>query len=131
MPSYYSSSFASILIAALSTPAFAQEGQPAAGTTAVAERQGVISYTPADFAVSRPNTALEMINRLPGFTFESNDQVRGFAGAAGNVLIDGQRPTIKTDSLADTLGWSFRSAKVRATRNMRSSERIEAAAPRF
>ncbi|HPI48692.1 MAG TPA: TonB-dependent receptor [Hyphomonadaceae bacterium] len=104
MPSYYSSSFASILIAALSTPAFAQEGQPAAGTTAVAERQGVISYTPADFAVSRPNTALEMINRLPGFTFESNDQVRGFAGAAGNVLIDGQRPTIKTDSLADTLG---------------------------
>ncbi len=26
--------------------------------------------------------------------------VRGFAGAAGNVLIDGQRPTIKTDSLS-------------------------------
>lgn len=103
MPSYYSFSFASILVVALAAPAFAQEGQPAAGTQPAAARQGVISYAPADFAASRPNTALEMINRLPGFTFESNDQVRGFAGAAGNVLIDGQRPTIKTDSLSDTL----------------------------
>ncbi len=69
-----------------------------------ADVPGVISYTPADFAAARPNTALDMINRLPGFTLVSGDQVRGFAGAAGNVLIDGQRPTIKTDSLADTLG---------------------------
>jgi len=85
MPSYYSFSFTSILVFALTAPAMAQEGQPAAGAQAVADRQGVISYAPADFAASRPNTALEMINRLPGFTFESNDQVRGFAGAAGGV----------------------------------------------
>ncbi len=102
MSSYYSFSLASILAVVLAAPAVAQETtQPPAET--VAAREGVISYTPADFAAARPNTALDMINRLPGFSFEGGDNVRGFAGAAGNVLIDGQRPTIKTDSLADTL----------------------------
>lgn len=102
MSNYYSFSFASIIALALGAPAMAQETtQPPAGT--VAAREGVISYTPADFAAARPNTALDMINRLPGFSFEGGDNVRGFAGAAGNVLIDGQRPTIKTDSLGDTL----------------------------
>lgn len=101
MPSYYSFSFASILVMALAVPALAQEVEtvPASAT----ETKGVISYTPADFADARPNTAFDMINRLPGFSFDGGDQVRGFAGAAGNVLIDGQRPTIKTDSLSDTL----------------------------
>lgn len=93
---------APVLLAVMAAPAFAQEPQPAAQT--VADRQGVIAYTPADFAAARPNTALDMINRLPGFTFDGGDNVRGFAGAAGNVLIDGQRPTIKTDTLSDTLG---------------------------
>lgn len=101
MRNYYSFSLASIIAIALAAPAMAQE-PPVVAT--VADREGVISYTPADFAASRPNTALDMIQRLPGFTFDGGEQVRGFAGAAGNVLIDGQRPTIKTDSLADTLG---------------------------
>lgn len=101
MSNYYSFSLASILAAVLVAPAVAQDTPPAAET--VAAREGVISYTPADFAAARPNTALDMINRLPGFSFEGGDNVRGFAGAAGNVLIDGQRPTIKTDSLSDTL----------------------------
>ncbi len=100
MPSYYSFSFASILALAIAMPAAAQEAGPAAEAAA---GEGVISYKPADFAAARPNTALDMINRMPGFTFDGGDQVRGFAGAAGNVLIDGQRPTIKTDSLGDTL----------------------------
>ena len=101
MRNYYSFSLASIIAVALAAPAFAQEQPP---VDKVAEREGVISYTPADFAAARPNTALDMINRLPGFAFNGGEQVRGFAGAAGNVLIDGQRPTIKTDSLGDTLG---------------------------
>jgi TonB dependent receptor/TonB-dependent Receptor Plug Domain len=101
MRSYYSFSLASILAMVLASPAFAQESAPTAETVAVQE--GVISYTPADFAESRPNTALDMISRIPGFSFDGGDQVRGFAGAAGNVLVDGQRPTIKTDSLDSTL----------------------------
>jgi hypothetical protein len=98
----HSLALAPFLAASLAAPALAQETQsPTAPATAA--REGVIAYTPADFADARPNTALDMISRLPGFTFEGGDQVRGFAGAAGNVLIDGQRPTIKTDSLQDTL----------------------------
>lgn len=100
MSSYYSFSLASILAMVLASPGFAQDATPPA---VAAEQQGVISYKPADFAAARPNTALDMISRLPGFSFDGGDSVRGFAGAAGNVLIDGQRPTIKTDSLGDTL----------------------------
>lgn len=81
--------------------ALAQETQP---TKADAEaRQGVIAFTPADFASSRPNTAYDMISRLPGFKLDVGDDVRGFAGAAGNVLIDGQRPTSKSEKLDNTL----------------------------
>ena len=98
MSNYYSISFASILVVAVAAPAVAQV-EP----ETVADRQGVISYTPADFAAARPNTALDMVNRLPGFLLLSGDKVRGFAGAAGNILLDGQRPTIKTESLSDTL----------------------------
>ena len=103
MSSYYSFSLASILAVVLAGPSFAQETPPAAPVAATTTQEGVIAYTPADFAAARPNTALDMINRLPGFTFDGGDSVRGFAGAAGNVLIDGKRPTIKTDSLGDTL----------------------------
>jgi hypothetical protein len=44
-----------------------------------------------------------MINNLPGFVFDGGDSVRGFAGGAGNVLIDGQRPTAKSDDLYSIL----------------------------
>ena len=101
MSGYYSFSLASILAVVMAAPAMAQAADAAAQT--VAASQNVISYTPADFAAARPNTAMDMINRLPGFQFDGGDSVRGFAGAAGNVLIDGQRPTIKSDSLQDTL----------------------------
>ncbi len=101
MPRVQSLAFAPVVFAVLTAPAFAQEVQPA--VNAAANQEGVISYTPADFAAARPNTAMDMINRLPGFVFDGGDNVRGFAGAAGNVLIDGQRPTIKTDTLQDTL----------------------------
>src|SRR3712207_2753657 len=60
---------------------------------APATGSGVIVYPPSFFAESRPANALDMVNRLPGFTLESVDTaVRGFAGSAGNVLVDGQRP---------------------------------------
>lgn len=107
MSSYYPFSFASIALALLAAPAAAQEAQQAGAepvADGVVDREGVISYTPADFADARPNTALDMINRLPGFSLDGGDNVRGFAGAAGNVLIDGQRPTTKSDGLGDQLG---------------------------
>ena len=44
-----------------------------------------------------------MVNRLPGFALDTGDAVRGFGGAAGNVLIDGARPAAKDDSLDSIL----------------------------
>lgn len=88
-------------LALLAGPALAD--QPAEAPPAADAQQGVIVFTPADFAASRPNTAVDLLNRLPGFTLDTGETVRGFAGAAGNVLVDGQRPTIKTESLTDYL----------------------------
>lgn len=62
----------------------------------------ITPFAPAFFAEYRPNTALDMLERLPGFQVEESDEGRGF-GKGGNVLIDGQRPTSKTDSLGDVL----------------------------
>ena len=69
-----------------------------------AAQQGVLIFEPAFFADSRPDTALDMIARLPGFGLDTGDTgQRGFAGAAGNVLIDGDRPSSKSDSLDQVL----------------------------
>ena len=62
-------------------------------------QQGVISYPPAFFADFRPSNAMEMVDRVPGFTFDPGENVRGYEGAAGNVLVDGQRPASKSDNL--------------------------------
>jgi len=64
---------------------------------------GVTSYPPSFFVALRPNTALDMINDLPGFSLDTGGGVRGFGGAAGNVLIDGDRPATKNDSLDEIL----------------------------
>ena len=76
------------------------------GTAAGAEPapSGILVYDAAYFADSRPNTAMDMIRRLPGFSFDDGGQARGFAGNAANVLIDGQRPASKTDDLQSILG---------------------------
>lgn len=63
----------------------------------------VTSYPPSFFASVRPTTALDMINALPGFALDAGDAVRGFGGAAGNVLIDGERPATKNDNLGEIL----------------------------
>ncbi|KRB52874.1 MAG: TonB-dependent receptor [Pseudomonadota bacterium] len=62
---------------------------------------GAINAFPAAyFAAAQPYSALDMIARLPGFSFEGGDrEVRGLAGAGGNVLIDGKPPTGKQESL--------------------------------
>ena len=73
------------------TPRTAQAQQPPAA------RGGDVSlYLPADFADNAPANAWDMLSRLPGFvTVDADEDVRGYAGARGNVLIDGARPTSK------------------------------------
>lgn len=90
--------------ALLGSPAFAQTAADAGAAVADAARQGVLVFEPAFFADARPDTALDMIARLPGFAFESGDSgTRGLAGTAGNVLIDGRRPSTKSDNLDQIL----------------------------
>ncbi|MFC3443677.1 TonB-dependent receptor plug domain-containing protein [Sphingobium rhizovicinum] len=59
---------------------------------------------PADFyAPFQPQTALDMLERTPGFLLTEGSSLRGFGGAAGNVLIDGQRPTVKAGGISQVL----------------------------
>ena len=67
------------------------------------DKDSILTYDAAFFAEARPNTAYDMIGRLPGFTFNDGNSARGFAGTAGNVLINGQRPTSKSDDLQSVL----------------------------
>src|SRR5206468_2674515 len=79
----------------------AQAAVAAAPVAAAAppQQQGVVSYPASYFASGNTNTALDMLGRLPDFRLDTGDNVRGFEGAAGNVLINGQRPSSKTDAL--------------------------------
>jgi hypothetical protein len=63
----------------------------------------VIPYPPVFFVEYRPATALDMIKHLPGFTLDLGAQGRGYAGNAGNVLIDGERPPSLSDDLSAVL----------------------------
>ena len=62
------------------------------------------SYPARFFDRFQPITALDMVNQVPGFQLDNNvNDVRGFANAGGNVLIDDRRPSTKRDSLTNIL----------------------------
>jgi outer membrane receptor protein involved in Fe transport len=61
------------------------------------------SYPPSFFMQYHPQNAYDMIDRLPGFSFDGGSDERGFGGNAGNVLIDGARPTSKSGGLKGAL----------------------------
>ena len=90
----------------LGSPAFAQETEvpaptPAANSSSVSQ---TASYDAAFFAPSAPQTALDIARLVPGFTLDLGDlDVRGFAQAAGNVVINGARPSSKSETLTTIL----------------------------
>jgi hypothetical protein len=69
-----------------------------------AAEEGRTAY-PADFfARSQPANAFDMVALLPGFRLVEGDAaLRGYSGAAGNVLVDGQRPAGKAETLEEVL----------------------------
>lgn len=88
----------SLAVAALSGPAIAQEAVPASA----ADRS---VFQPADFSQYAPVTALDMVRRVPGFAIQSDDSgQRGFGQARGNVLINGQRVSAKSNGAEAALG---------------------------
>ncbi|HET7577503.1 MAG TPA: outer membrane beta-barrel protein [Sphingomicrobium sp.] len=81
-------------------------GQAAAPQAAPPPAQGsrTTVYNAAFFAQYAPRTALDIAQRVPGFNLDlGNTDIRGFAAAAGNVVINGARPSNKSEALDQTL----------------------------
>ena len=93
--SFFCSCFCLVPISLFHAPAFAQD--------AVVGDANDLVFEPDYFSDARPVTALDMVERVPGFTLDGGDSVRGYAGAAGNVLVDGARPSTKNTTLSDVL----------------------------
>ena len=71
----------------------------ARASSKVAVRQ----YLPDDFATFAPRTALDMVERIPGFAIEDVDDDRGLGQASGNVLINGDRVSGKSNGPVEAL----------------------------
>ncbi|WP_454718264.1 TonB-dependent receptor plug domain-containing protein [Caulobacter segnis] len=78
--------------------------QIAAPPVAAPSATGVLVFQPEFFAAQRPNTALDMVDRVPGFDVDDGSGARGFEGAVGNILINGSRPASKNDTGSNVLG---------------------------
>ena len=93
---------AAALVAQSAATAQAAPPQPAS-----AQAARTTAYEAAFFAQYAPRTALDIVQRIPGFTLDlgvvntgnNNTDIRGFAGVAGNVVVNGQRPSTKSETL--------------------------------
>ena len=86
--------------------ALAQEAQAESPAPAPAAGSRTTTYDAKYFAQFAPRTALDIAQRVPGFSLDlggGGGDVRGFAGVAGNVVINGARPSSKAESLDTTL----------------------------
>ena len=100
------------LATALAAPAFAQVADAPVAASAAASRTTV--YPASFFAQYAPQSALDIARQVPAFAIDFGDtNIRGFGGAAGNVVINGARPSSKSENLNDVL------AKIPAKRVVR------------
>jgi hypothetical protein len=77
---------------------------PAAGTDIPgASSANHVVYTPDYFARYSPKNALDMLNQVPGFSISGGDQGRGLGEASVNVLINGERLALKSETIFDRL----------------------------
>lgn len=76
-----------------------QNEAPATQDPAPTSSADRVVYEAAFFAQYNPQTALDMVRQTPGFSLDGGDDRRGFSGAVGNLLIDGLRPSTKSQSL--------------------------------
>src|SRR5436305_13718042 len=82
------------------------------------------TYVPADFAQFAPSTALDMLNRVPGFAIKQEDLERGLGEATGNVVINGQRTSGKSNDVVTEL------SRIPA-RNVERIEIVDGATPKI
>ena len=83
-------------------PAYAQDDQQPAPAAANGDAQ---VFEPAYFAQFAPRNALDMVDRMPGFSISGgNDQgQRGLGQATQNVIVNGERLSSKSESVRDQL----------------------------
>lgn len=75
---------------------YADEPPAAPGGSGVTTEHDIVTYPAAFFSRYRPDSALDMLQQLPGFRPSfSSGELRGYGSDAGNVLIDGRRPSSK------------------------------------
>ncbi len=60
-------------------------------------------YARAYFDRFAPKSALDMLSQVPGFAIREDDQGRGLGQANTNVIINGQRIALKSESIGDRL----------------------------
>jgi hypothetical protein len=96
----------SIILFFLISPVYCVLAQQQQSTNAIGknfthsanEKQGqVVEYGADFFDRYQPDTALDMVRQIPGFELDDGAESRGFGSAAGNILINGRRPSSKED----------------------------------
>lgn len=89
--------FASAAVVGLPAMLYAQDAT--APVVQPAPVEGKRQFRADFFAAYAPITALDMVQRIPGFSIAGDEGRRGFGENAGNVLIDGDRPSTKSDGI--------------------------------
>lgn len=87
-----------LLAASLAPGALAQQAPvQTVPTTAPATPagEGVQVFDATYFKQYNPVTAADIVNRVPGFDIDDGEALRGFGATAGNVLVNGERPSSK------------------------------------
>lgn len=74
-----------------------------APTPTPADTDASRTYLPAEFARYAPRNALDMLRQVPGFVIREAEQERGFGEASGNVVINGERISGKSNDVLDAL----------------------------
>jgi hypothetical protein len=87
------------LAAGLGPVAMAQQAPVPSPTDKAAPAQaaqdGVQTFEVGFFKQYNPVTAADIVNRVPGFEIDDGEALRGFGATAGNVLVNGERPSSK------------------------------------
>ncbi|MCJ7421131.1 TonB-dependent receptor plug domain-containing protein [Sphingomicrobium astaxanthinifaciens] len=97
----------SAALALVLLPAMASAQQADSVTAADRDAtRGARVYTYADLAQYAPQTALDMVNRIPGFAADggNNRGNRGLGQASQNILLNGARVSGKSNNVFDVLG---------------------------
>lgn len=88
-----------VLCLALLAAPVAVQAQTAPADASTAGAAGERDYAPEEFARFAPQSALDMLNQVPGFAIRQATVERGLGQATGNVLLNGQRISNKSDDI--------------------------------